>query len=141
LTAFRISQETRERLKFYGVVVGWAIQPTWLRWDYIKQATSPIKHDSPWEIAIFADVPFPTLNGQELAHGFGATPEEAIERALSHPSIRYGQSGLSRALWLLDAEINNLTYALRAQRFKIERPPSDRPAYHYTDDLDDDIPF
>lgn len=140
MTAFRISRETRERLQFYGVVVGWAIQPTWLRWDYIKQAASAKKADSPWEIAIFADVPFPTLNTEELARGFGNTPDEAIERALSHPSVRYARPGLARALWLLDAEINNLVYSTRAVRWKIERPEQPRSSYIY-DDLDDDIPF
>lgn len=37
MTAFRISRETREQLEFYGVVVGCATQPSWLRWDYMRE--------------------------------------------------------------------------------------------------------
>lgn len=135
MTAFRISRETRERLDFYGVVVGTALQPAWLRWDYMREAARPRKPDSPWEVVIYPDVPFPTLNARSLSTGFGDTPDEAVDRALRHPEVRL-QGRLERALWYLQAEMGILTWTLKNQINRIERP-----SWAFSDDLDDDIPF
>lgn len=137
MTAFRITRETRERLAFYGVVVGVATQPAWLRWDYMARRSSPRKADSPWEVKLYRDIPFPTINSESLAVGFGDTPDEAVERALDNPVIRY-QSRLPRALWALEAEMRSLEWTIR---WVLERHQRGMQPRSFSDDLDDDIPF
>lgn len=137
MTAFRISHQTRERLAFYGVVVGVAIQPSWLRWDYMAEKASARRIDSPWEVKLYPDVEFPTLNSSSLAVGFGDTPDEAVDRALAHPAIR-NQSHLNRAIAALEDELGMLTWFIRMTIERHERGLAPRV---FSDDEDDDIPF
>lgn len=137
MTAFRITRETRERLERFNVVVGVATQPTWLRWDYMAQKAAPRRADSPWEVKLYPNVPFPTINSESLAVGFGDTPDEAVERALGHPTIRY-RSRLDRALFELTNELRMLEWSIR---WAIERHQRGMTPRTFSDDLDDDIPF
>lgn len=142
MTAFRISQPIREKLELFDVVVGTATQPAWLRWNYAKDAANPKTETSPWEIQLYPNVPFPAINAKPLATGFGASPDLAVESALSSPAVRY-RSGLSAALYQLDAAVGALTWASCVLRHRID-PPQRLPwssSLQWTDDLDDDIPF
>lgn len=141
MTAFRISQEARDRLELFDVVVGTATQPAWLRWNYAREAADPKTDKSPWEIQLYPNVPFPAINAKPLATGFGATPDAAIESALSSPSVRY-RSGLHAALYRLEAELGALTWSCAVKRSRLDPPKLPwSSGYRWTDELDDDIPF
>lgn len=137
MTAFRITRETRDRLELFGVVVGVATQPSWLRWDYARRAASPRRPDSPWEVKLYPDVKFPTINTKSLAVGFGNTPDEAVLQALGNPTIRY-RSRLSRAFFELTNELRMLEWDIRGAIVRHQRGMAPRT---FSDDLDDDIPF
>ena len=132
MTAFRISRETRDRLELYGLVVGTATQPAFLRWDYMRGRSTPVRPDSPWEVRLYPDVEFPTINGKMLSVGFGPTPDIAVERALDNPDVR-NQNRLSRALWLLEAAMRDLEWCIKLR--------INNPGFSVNPLDDDDIPF
>lgn len=137
MTAFRISRATRAKLEVSEIVVGSAVQPPWLRWDYEKGRIMPVRADSPWAVDLYPDVPFPTINAEKLAIGIGDTPDEAVERGLSHPDIKY-RSRLDRAFYELTNELRSLEWCIRMALQRHERGSA--PVTRY-DDLDDDISF
>ena len=137
MTAFRITRETRERLELFDVVVGVATQPAWLRWDHMAHKASPRRADSPWEVKLYPNVSFPTINSESLSVGFGNTPDEAVEQALGHPKVRY-RSRLDCALFELTNELRVLEWSIRGA---IERHQRGMTPRTFSDDLDDDIPF
>lgn len=143
MTAFRISQPIREKLELFDVVVGTATQPAWLRWNYAKDAANPKTETSPWEIQLYPNVPFPAINAKPLATGFGATPDLAVESALSSPAVRYRQdSGLFTALYRLEVEVSALNWSSLILRNRLNAPAPRTYRGSWDDEFDeDDIPF